>query len=92
MEKRKAVINGKENEFYYVDTLGNVENVEGHVMTQFKTRNGYMRVKLSRGTKRGMYLVHRIVAETFIDNPDELPIVNHLNSVRHDSGYSWKYA
>ncbi len=54
-------------------------------MTQHRGYNGYDRVKLSRGCKRGMYLVHRLVAETFLDNPENYPIVNHLNSCRHDN-------
>ena len=54
-------------------------------MTNHLMNNGYERVKLSVGVKRGMYLVHRIVAETYIENPNEYPIVNHLNSVRNDN-------
>lgn len=82
---KKAIINGTENDNYFIDREGNLENKDGHKMTFFRSHNGYDRVKLSVGVKRGMYLVHRIVAETYIPNPEELPIVNHLNSVRHDN-------
>lgn len=54
-------------------------------MKQFKTYNGYMRVKLSVDCRRGMYLVHRIVAETYLDNPNNYPIVNHKNNMRSDN-------
>lgn len=40
---------------------------------------GYKMVRLTiNGSKKG-YAVHRLVAETFIPNPDNLPIVNHKN-------------
>lgn len=86
-EKRleKAIINGTESNYYYIDRVGNLENKDGHKMTHFRSHNGYDRVKLSVGVKRGMYLVHRLVAETYIPNPEGHPIVNHLNSVRHDN-------
>ena len=78
-------LNGEDNCNYIVDSSGILFNAEGHEMTQHRSENGYERVKLSRGCKRGMYLVHRLVAETFIENTDSMPIVNHLNSCRHDN-------
>lgn len=40
--------------------------------------DGYERVALSRGRAyRKEYRVHRLVAEAFIDNPNNLPVVNH---------------
>ena len=82
---RNIVINGIVNENYFVDELGNIYNKEMHQMAIFISWNGYARVKLSRGVKRGMYLVHRIVAETYIPNPENLPIVNHLDSNRQNN-------
>lgn len=82
---KELIVNGLRNTNYLVDSNGDIYNVEGHKMTLHRTENGYERVKLSRGCKRGMYLVHRLVAETYIANPDKMPIVNHLNSCRHDN-------
>lgn len=39
-----------------------------------KTSRGYLRVRIS-GKE---YLVHRLVAETFIPNPNDLPQVDHI--------------
>ena len=39
--------------------------------------NGYYYVVLYKNAKRASKTVHRLVAETFIPNPDNLPEVNH---------------
>lgn len=79
------LVNGVETPFYSVTPEGEVFNSKGHLMTKFLTRDGYFRVKLSQGVKRGMYRVNRLVAENFIPNPNEFPIVNHLNNLRTDN-------
>ena len=38
---------------------------------------GYLQVCLSKNRKGKMCKVHRIIAETFLENPDNLPEVNH---------------
>ena len=40
-------------------------------------RGGYEHIGLKRGSKNLNYAVHRLVAEYFIANPDNLPIINH---------------
>ena len=56
---------------------------------QFKkpslTHNGYERVQLHKdGVKRNCR-VHRLVAEAYLPNPDNLPEVHHINSIRTDN-------
>jgi len=45
----------------------------------------YVRLGLVRDGKRTFYHLHRIVAEAFIDNPENKPQVNHLNCNKHDN-------
>ena len=52
---------------------------EGRILKLYTSRVGYLRVQLSLNSKKKMYLVHRLVAEAFIPNPDNLPEVNHLD-------------
>ena len=39
---------------------------------------GYVNVKLYEGDKGKNHSVHRLVAQAFIPNPNNLPVVNHL--------------
>lgn len=54
--------------------------------------HGYLIVKLSQREIRKGYLVHRLVAETFIDNPENHKTVNHIDgdkSNNHVSNLEW---
>lgn len=81
---KNLIIDGEGNEYYLATKDGDIYNSVGHKMTKFKTHDGYDRVKLSKGCKRGMYRVCRLIAMTYLDNPNNYPIVNHINEVRDD--------
>lgn len=58
---------------------------KGKVMTQRVKKNGYREVAFSHLNGRKFMLVHRVVAMTFIENPQNLPEVNHLNGDKSDN-------
>lgn len=69
---------------YEVSNLGRVKSLnyrrtgkEG-ILSQGKCKNGYSIVGLYKNEKRKPYYVHRLVAEAFIPNPENLPEVNHI--------------
>lgn len=69
-------IKGYEN--YEVTTTGEVFNIKtGRVLKAGKNTNGYLQVQLCKNGKRKAFLVHRLVAEAFIPNPQNLPCINH---------------
>lgn len=49
--------------------------------------NGYYRTMLKRDSdgKIGTIKIHRLVAITFIPNPENKPQVNHINAIRSDN-------
>jgi len=50
------------------------------------TKKGYLRVQLySNTSKCKSYSVHRLVAQTYIPNPNNLPQVNHINEDKTDN-------
>lgn len=46
---------------------------------------GYENIKLCKNNKKYHFLIHRLVAEAFIPNPQNLPEVNHKNKNRQDN-------
>lgn len=69
---------------YYVNRFGEVLSLKGKVpryKTQKQTYKGYYAVCLGLGERRKQkhMLVHRLVAEAFIPNPDNLPQINHID-------------
>lgn len=47
--------------------------------------NGYLAINLSKDNKVKWYLLHRLVALTFISNPNNLPCVNHKDENRQNN-------
>ena len=59
---------------FIVDSLGHRRFYKGKVLSPIKDKYGYLSVKLQKGNKHN---IHRIVAQVFIENIDNLPQVNH---------------
>ena len=63
---------------YEVSNKGNVRNVRRNTLLRLtKTNYGYIRIGLCKNGIKTSLSVHRLVAETFIPNPDNLPMINH---------------
>ena len=76
-------IKGYENK-YQVSNTGkikalNYRNTGKEREISMKNNKGYYEVALWKDSKRKMFLVHRLVAQMFIPNPDNLPQVNHID-------------
>lgn len=56
--------------------------VKGRVLKPGKDRGGYLLVNLYKNSKMKTHKVHRLVAQTFIENPYNLPEVNHIDEVK----------
>ena len=58
------------------------KRLKGKILRQLKHGSGYRNVTLvSNGIERTVY-VHRLVAEAFIPNVLNKPMVNHINSIK----------
>lgn len=77
-------INGYEE--YYIDEYGNVYSQKSHkYISQQKGKDGYYYVALCKDGKRKRIAVHRLVATNFIENPSNLPMVNHKDENRENN-------
>ena len=68
----------KYNDFIEVSEAGDVKS-HGKLIKGEIVKAGYKRVHVSHEGKSYKFLVHRLVAEAFIDNPKKLPLVNHID-------------
>lgn len=73
---------------YEVSNLGNVRSIQFHgkrrikELSQISDKLGYKRVKLRKwdDSVAGSFQVHRLVALSFIPNPDSKPQVDHIDT------------
>ena len=81
---KTAVYDGElYEELYKVSNLGRILSLnynktgKAKLMKPSQEKNGYLKIVLSKNRKRKTCRVHRLIAETFLENPENLPEVNH---------------
>lgn len=69
---------------YFVSNLGNVKN-HRKVLKVHPQNSGYLQITFTKEGVRRKFLVHRLVANAFIQNANRLPIVNHIDGDKHNN-------
>ena len=70
----------KDWEDYSISTYGRIKNNNTNkIKSTFLNNSGYSCVQLYKNGTMKHFLVHRLVAEAFIPNPNNLSDVNHKN-------------
>ena len=65
---------------YVVSSHGKIRNVSrSSLVKPFVNKDGKLRVNLWQNNKTKQLFLHRIIAEAFIPNPNNYPIVRHLD-------------
>lgn len=70
---------------YQVSNLGNIKTLDynhtkkEHLLKPILQQDGYYAVNLMKDGKRKRERINRLVAEHYIDNPKNLPSVNHID-------------
>jgi len=72
---------------YYVSNVGEVKSTHYAKDRLLKAQcmNGYLRVGLSKNGKVSLFLIHRLVAIAFLDNPNNYSFINHKNGIKSDN-------
>lgn len=76
--------------YYQVSNLGNVRSLKFNKITPLKpyknvARHGYLEVYLRLPGSKKTFKVHRLVAQAFIENPDNLPQINHKDENKENN-------
>lgn len=70
--------------FGRVRSLGNRTHKGVHILKQ-ANKGKYLFVELCKDGVRKQFLVHRLVAQAFIPNPENKPTVDHINMFKTDN-------
>ena len=78
-------VKGYEN-LYKISSLGRIKNAQKNTfLKQTNHSCGYLTVELRKNKIAKKRYMHRLVAEAFIPNPDNLTQVNHKNENKKDN-------
>ena len=81
------IINNTKTQYLISDT-GEIKNIKTNRILKGTVRNGYRMVKLTIKSQKKDYLIHRLVALTFLENPLKLPQVNHKDKNKLNNAVS----
>jgi hypothetical protein len=76
---------------YEVNSIGQVKSLIGkygvkeRILKGCYDTDGYIQVLLYKNKKRKSKKVHRLVLESFIENIDNKPSINHINGIKSDN-------
>lgn len=82
---KKIVYDGETYEDYQVSNLGRVKSLKfgkEKILRLIESTGGYLIVNLCKNGKMKRFKVHRLVASTFIENPENKPQINHKDEVK----------
>lgn len=73
---KQVIIKDKDTTNYYVSSLGRFKNSKGIIMKDYKPHHsGYIYVRVNKDK----YALHRLIAFTFLENPENKEYVNHID-------------
>ena len=73
---------------YFVSNDGNVisfRKESPRLLSTWENQHGHKYVELTDNGVKRKVLVHRLMAEAFLPNPDNYPVVRHLNDIPDDN-------
>ena len=85
-------------DYYKISNLGRIKSIDrfekkgksiilkkGVILKQYIDKGGYLRITLHKNNIAKTFRVHRLVAQNFIDNPNDLEFVNHKDENKQNN-------
>lgn len=88
MKKWQKINNEEIDDRYIISKDGVVKDTITNFTYISKSNNhkGYIQLSLMcKNNKRKKFLLHRLVAQTFIPNPNNYPIINHIDENKQNN-------
>lgn len=70
------------------EKTGKTQTIKGRVLKQRTNPGGYCYIGLRKNGTKATFALHQLVAQAFLDNPENKPIVNHINGIKTDNNVS----
>ncbi len=70
---------------YAITSCGKVWSYISKKFLKPKIDRGYFKVHLYKDKKQKSYYIHRLVAEAYIPNPENLPEINHKDEIKSNN-------
>lgn len=70
---------------YQISSFGRIKRGKNSSVPLWISKKGYYYTKLWKNDEYKNKFIHRLVGETFIDNPEHKPIIDHINGLRTDN-------
>ena len=99
-EWRTAVYDGEPYEGFEVSNLGRILSLnyrntgKAELMTPSENTDGYFKINLRKNGETKTCYVHRLIAQTFIPNPENKPEINHIDEDKTNNrvdNLEWKW-
>lgn len=78
--------------FYKISNTGKVKSLARNgtvnydkILSPGKNKDGYLRVVLNKNGNKRYVTVHRLVAETFLDNQNDYPQIDHIDGNKQNN-------
>lgn len=84
LKKSGKILNGFKG--YQISNTGIIKSLKSNkILKQRKDKDGYLIINLSNGSYRNTIRVHKLVAKTFLDNPNNFPCINHKDENKENN-------
>lgn len=85
---KKIEYPGVKKDMYLISENGDVMNIiSGKMLKPYTDKDGYLKIGLVGPDKNKSIFIHRLVGYAFVENPNNYPVIDHLDGVKTHNHY-----